>query len=496
MNTQHLPYIEFILNGQNIQLKGFDAELTLLDYLRGDKNLTGTKEGCAEGDCGACTVLIGQLVDGGLVYDAVDSCIRFMASLNACHIVTVEHLKKPNGDLHPVQQAMVNYHGSQCGFCTPGVVMSLYGLWMENSAPSRTEIETSLQGDLCRCTGYQPIIKAAENIVGDNNNDLLKLERAQTVMRLEKMSNQSRIVKHNDIVQAYIPKDCDELAKIIEAEPEVRFIAGATDIGLWTTKHMRKIAPAVFTNHLSSLKKVEMVEGGIFIGAGVTFDGAEQALYKFIPWVKPFWSRIAGQQIRNMGTIGGNIANGSPIGDTPPLLIALEGEVILRKGKHCRQIKLEDYFLAYGKQDIKPGEFIEKLYIPTPAKKAKVSIYKITKRFDEDISAVCAAINLSVDNDGLVSDVKIVFGGMAGIPKRAKNVENALHGKPFTKTNIELAQKAIELDFKPLSDWRASANYRTLVAKNLLLRFYLEHTENSEVYQLPSRQEVLEGRPL
>jgi xanthine dehydrogenase small subunit len=469
--------IRFILNSEDISLSNLRPTETLLDFLRLDRHLTGTKEGCAEGDCGACTVLVGRLIDGGLRYESVNACIRFLGSLHGTHVVTVEHLAARDGTLHPVQQAMVDCHGSQCGFCTPGFVMSLYGLWLSTEKPGRAAIEKALQGNLCRCTGYEPIVKAAEQVARTRPSalfDPLEKTRADIIARLWAMQGGDTITIASDDGRLVVPASVAELARILAAEPKATVVAGSTDVGLWVTKQMRTLDPVVFINHLSELQTVTADDEGLTIGAGVSYSRAFAAIAEKIPALAGLIDRIGGEQVRNMGTIGGNIANGSPIGDTPPPLIALNAELRLRSASGLRTLPLEDFFIEYGRQDRLPGEFVESIFIPYPTEDSHFAVYKITKRRDEDISAVCAAFHLSLDAAGNVADIRVVFGGMAGTPKRARAVEAELIGKPWTEATVLDARPAFDADYTPLTDWRATAEYRQLTAKNLLTRFYLE----------------------
>ncbi|MBO9125137.1 MULTISPECIES: xanthine dehydrogenase small subunit [unclassified Rhizobium] len=471
--------IRFILNGEDLTLKDVKPTETLLDFLRLKRRLTGTKEGCAEGDCGACTVLVGRLIDGKLHYESVNACIRFIGSLNATHVVSVEHLAAKDGTLHPVQQAMVDCHGSQCGFCTPGFVMSMYGLWLANSNPDRAEIEKALQGNLCRCTGYEPIVKAAEQVARTRPSalfDPLERTRSDIVARLWAMQGSGTISITSGEDRLLVPGSLEALARILADEPKATIVAGSTDVGLWVTKQMRALNPVVFINHLQELQTITSGEGGITIGAGVTYTRAFETIASKVPTLGRLITRIGGEQVRNMGTIGGNIANGSPIGDSPPPLIALGATVKLRSTEGTRMLRLEDYFIDYGKQDRRPGEFVESLFVPYPAEDTHFAVYKITKRRDEDITAVLGAFYLTLDEQGDVNDVRIAFGGMAGTPKRARAVENELIGRPWNEETIEAVRDAFDSDFQPLSDWRATSEYRQMTAKNLLTRFYLETT--------------------
>ncbi|MER9441146.1 xanthine dehydrogenase small subunit [Mesorhizobium sp. M0045] len=483
--------IRFILNGEDVALGAVAPDQTLLDWLRLDRSLRGTKEGCAEGDCGACTVLVGRLSAGRLVYESVNACIRFLGSLDGTHVVTVEHLRGGAGKLHPVQQAMVDFHGSQCGFCTPGFVMSLYALWMRSPEPSDAAIEKALQGNLCRCTGYEAIMRAARAIssYGKAAKDPLAAERKAVTAKLEAMKDGSRIEIGSGNKRLIVPANADDLASVLVKEPGATIVAGSTDVGLWVTKHMRDIAPVIFIGNLDGLCGISEDKGVISIGAGVTYSEAFSTLAKRIPALGPLFDRIGGDQVRNMGTIGGNIANGSPIGDTPPPLIALGARLTLRRGDKRRTIPLEDFFIAYGRQDRQPGEFVEAVHVPVPAGETKFAAYKITKRRDEDITAALGAFFLKLAEDGTVADVRIAYGGMAATPKRAFGVEKALLGRPWTEATVEAAMAAYAGDFTPLTDMRASAEYRALAARNLLLRFFAETTGTRAPIQV-SRHEA------
>ncbi|WP_380057960.1 xanthine dehydrogenase small subunit [Falsihalocynthiibacter sp. SS001] len=477
----HQNDIRFLLNGEEKSIADVKATLTLLDYLRIEQRLIGTKEGCAEGDCGACTVLVGRLHNGVLRYETVNACIRFLASLNGCHIVTIEHLSGPDGRLHPVQQSMVDYHGSQCGFCTPGFVMSLYALWMEKPKPTAHEVETALQGNLCRCTGYEPIVKAAlaVNEYGTPANDHLNRERADITKRLTALQPTGRVETGPEDDRAILPKDVADLAQVLADNPKATIVAGSTDVGLWVTKFMRPISPVVFITHLQELKSIEITDEAVTIGAGVTYTESEEAIRAAFPHLSEYWDRIAGWQVRNMGTIGGNIANGSPIGDTPPVLIALGAEVTLASATGERSLPLEEFFIDYGKQDRESGDFVSSIRIPRAQEGQIDAAYKISKRRDEDISSVAAGISVTV-SEGIITDARIALGGMAATPKRAAHAEAALRGQQWGNTCFDTAAEALSQDFAPLTDWRATAEYRLLVAGNLLRRFYLEHDTNHD----------------
>lgn len=476
--TEIRSSLRFILNDRDVEITDISATRTLLDFLRLDQRMVGSKEGCAEGDCGACTVLVGRLRQGELEYEAVNGCIYFVGSLDGAHVVTIEHLSAPEGALHPVQQAMVDFHGSQCGFCTPGIVMSLYGLWMQKPTPTGAEIEQALQGNLCRCTGYSPIVRAAKAIsnYGDVAKDPLRVERESIKQRLAALHDGARVEIGAGRNRLIVPANVDDLAEIYIAEPGATLVSGATDVGLWVTKFMRDIGPMIFVGEVPELHHVEEFGGEIKLGAAVSYTAAAGIIGAHFPQLTELWYRIGGAQVRNAGTIGGNIANGSPIGDTPPPLIVLGASVTLRRGSQRREVKLKDYFISYGKQDREPGEFVESVTIPLLPANEQLACYKITKRRDEDISALCGAFRIFVNETGDVGMVRIAFGGMAATPKRATAVEEALAGKPWTIETVEAALPAFAVDYQPLTDMRASAEYRLLTAQNLLRRFFAEST--------------------
>lgn len=481
-----MTQLRFLLNDTEVALTEVGASDTLLDHLRLTRRLTGTKEGCAEGDCGACTVLSGRLTPEGLVYEPINACIRLMASCHATHIVTIEHLRGPEGGLHPVQAAMVQHHGSQCGFCTPGIVMALYGLWMTNPDAGAAEIETALQGNICRCTGYAPIIRAAlaAGAAGGQAQDALARERETVAARLAGMRG-ARVSLARGADRALVPADTDDLAAALLEEPGATLVAGATDVGLWVTKFMRDISPAIFIGHL--MKEITVEGDLIRLGAGVTYSEAAPVIARHIPQAAEYWARIGGWQVRNAGTIGANIANGSPIGDTPPLLIALDARIVLRRGDQRREMPLEAFFIDYGKQDRQPGEFVEAILIPIH-RQARIAAYKISKRRDSDITSVAVGIRVDVA-DGVITGARLAFGGMAGTPKRARAAEAALEGQPFAEAAFDAAARAIAGDFQPMTDMRASAEYRATVARNLIRRFWLEQSEPG----LPVRLRQSEG---
>ncbi len=428
-----------------MDLADVDPTATLLDWLREDRGLTGTKEGCNEGDCGACTVMVTD--EGGA--KALNSCILFLPQLHGKAVRTVEGASGPNGEAHPVQQAMVDLHGSQCGFCTPGFVMSM----VAGHANGATDHDTQLAGNLCRCTGYAPIIRAAK--AAEEHPVPVWVKDQPVAVQASPM----------------LPGSSDELATVFAKNPEATLVAGATDVGLWVTKQLRDLDPVIFLNRCEDLKQITITEDEVRFGAMVDMNRMGEALADLHPSYAEMIRRYACVQVRHAATVGGNIANGSPIGDNPPALIALGATLHLRKGDARRSIPLEAFFIDYGQQDRAPGEFVEAVSFPRQADRLKT--YKLSKRFDQDISAVCGCFNITV-TDGTVMHARIAFGGMAGTPKRATNVEAALIGKPWAHETIDAALPAFADDYSPLTDMRASATYRLETAKAMLERYFLE----------------------
>ncbi|MEZ5777903.1 MAG: xanthine dehydrogenase small subunit [Paracoccaceae bacterium] len=439
--------IAFLLNGTRVDLSGESPTRTLLDWLRVERGLTGTKEGCNEGDCGACTVM----VTDGAGTRALNACILFLPQLHGKAVRTVEGLAGPKGELHPVQKAMVDMHGSQCGFCTPGFVMSM-AVAQKNGA---TDHDDQLAGNLCRCTGYAPIIRAAEAVA--------------RVPAPEWIDDDVAGMRGEDA--PYAPASSDALAAWYLDHPEATLVAGATDVGLWVTKQLRDLPEVAFLHACADLQRIEKVEGGWRVGAGVTIAELRAAVAEPFPSFAELLRRFASEQIRGAATIGGNIANGSPIGDAPPALIAMGAVLHLRKGDVRRQIALEDFFLDYGKQDRAKGEFVEAVTIPDAV--PGLACYKLSKRFDQDISAVCGCFSIAL-KASTIERPRIAFGGMAGIPKRALAVEAALDGKEWSIGTIEAALPAFATDFTPMTDMRASASYRLETARNMLVRYFHE----------------------
>ena len=500
-HSQNTQPIRFIHRGEGVEGQGPHPTRSVLQWRREDAHCTGTKEGCNEGDCGACTVVIGELAEAGdtkaingLKLQTVNACIQFLPSLHGKALFTVEDLKsqcagkaacagKPAQTLHPVQQAMVDCHGSQCGFCTPGIVMTLWSAYehhqQQGSEPSRQQLADELSGNLCRCTGYRPILDAGQRMF---DLPAVRLDTAPVVAALQSLNADGTGLNYAAAQglrtdHFHAPLTLDTLAALCEAKPKARIVAGSTDVGLWVNKQFRDLGDMIYVGDVAEMKRIEMrpdAEGGeLYIGAGASLEAAWSALVARVPSLADVWLRFASLPIRHAGTMGGNVANGSPIGDSPPVLMALDAQIELRKGERVRRMLLQDFYVDYMKNQLESGEFVQGLAVPLAAMQRQVRAYKISKRFDCDISALCAGFAIELEGE-LVKSIRLAFGGMAATVKRAAGAEVALLGKPFNAENVKVAQAALAQDFKPMSDMRASADYRLKVAQNLIQRLWLE----------------------
>lgn len=481
--------VRFVHRGQLKQVTDLPPTTTVLQWLREHARCTGTKEGCAEGDCGACTVVLGQpdtSAPGGMRLRTVNACIQFLPTLDGQALFTVEDVQPLNGDqLHPCQQAMVDCHGSQCGFCTPGFVMSLWDVYQRHEqAPSRTELADALAGNLCRCTGYRPILEAGERMF-DAPRAALDLSAVVTALQTLGDDLAPFVYEARDAadparrVRFIAPRSLDDLAHWRAALPQARLVAGATDVGLWVTKQLRSLGDILYLGRVSELQTITP-EGGppdapesLMIGAGASLEAAWGTLAHHVPALGEIWRRFASPPVRHAGTLGGNIANGSPIGDSAPVLLAMGAEIVLRQGSHTRTLPLSSFYLDYMKNALQPGEFVQALRVPLPSPGQSVRAYKVSKRRDSDISAVCIGLWLDLDGER-IRDARVALGGMAATARRAPQTEAALIGQPWSESTLRQAQSALRQDFTPLSDMRASADYRLTVASNLLERWWLE----------------------
>lgn len=473
--------LRFLLNGQLEEIDHCLPTDTVLDYLREKRKLVGTKEGCAEGDCGACTVVLAEEVNGQMKYQAVNACILFLPALDGKHLITVEGLQEAS-DLHPVQQAMVDQHASQCGFCTPGFVMSMFAMYHDSGAaqPSTDQINAHMAGNLCRCTGYVPISQAAEQSLRKPGPDKFDRDETDFLKQLGEIRSEEMLCIGSEERRFFAPLILSELCAVMKDNPSATLVAGATDVGLWVTKQLREFDTLVYTGRCRELLQIvkDKNSATLSIGAAVSYSDAMPALLEAYPELEEMMTRLGGMQVRNAGTIGGNIANGSPIGDMPPALIVLGAKLEISSSAGKRTIPLEDFFIDYGKQDLQPGECVSRVVLPLRQDNQLIAVYKISKRFEQDISAVCAAFSVELA-DGKVKASRIAYGGMAAVPKRATACEAALKGALWNELSVIQAMDALEEDFSPISDMRATADYRMKVARNLLKRFYLESTDQS-----------------
>ncbi len=478
--------IRFLLNGALRQVDDLPPTTTILDYLREHEQLSGSKEGCAEGDCGACTCVIVELHSESYRLRSINSCIQLLPTLNGKALITVEGLNN-GGALHPVQRALVDTHGSQCGFCTPGFVMSLLTLFKHHSRPSLATVNHALSGNLCRCTGYRPIIDAASRmyeLADPQSEDWLQRPSApSSPLSLDSSEKnliaQLRAIGPDDTLnltasdESFLaPQTLDAFADAVASEPDATILAGCTDIGLWLTKQHRALAKIIYLGEVAELQVISTTDEHIEIGAGVNLTDAIEVLNAHYPMHAELWRRFASPPICNAGTLVGNIANGSPIGDSMPVLLSLDAVLTLRQGSSTRCLPISQFYLGYQQKDLAPGEFVQSVSIPLPKTGDKMASYKLSKRFDQDISSVCGAFRVRLDESELVKEIRIAYGGMAAIPARAEGMERALLGQAWNHASVSRAMLALSEDFSPIDDLRSSANYRRTAAANLLLKFF------------------------
>ncbi len=466
--------IRFVLGGEVVEVRGVSPTKSVLGYLRENLRRVGTKEGCGEGDCGACTVVIGEIDGAGVRLRSVNACIQSIATLDGKALITVEDLRAENGALHPVQQAMVDCHGSQCGFCTPGFVMSLWNVYVEHerhgTRPLDAELRTALSGNLCRCTGYRPILEAGARMFEQGTRGF---DRAALRARLEDVAREDSLEYACAGQRFWAPRTLDELVALRAAHPRATILAGGTDVGLWVNKQLRVLAELIYLGEVAELRRVETRDGWLRIGAAVSLDDGFAALCRHYPQLGPMRERFASLAVRNAGTLGGNVANGSPIGDSMPALIALGARVVLNGLAGRRAMPLENLYLDYMKKAMREDEIVEALEVPLPGPAQRFRSYKVSKRHDSDISAVCAAFAIELEGERIVG-ARVAFGGMAATARRAALTERALAASSWNEQAARAAMAALARDYAPISDMRAGDAYRMKVAQNLLYRFFLE----------------------
>jgi len=471
--------VQFIYENKLIELDNPDPNQTILNFIRDKLKKTGTKEGCAEGGCGACTIVLGELENKKIKYKAINSCISFTPTLHGKQLIVVENLVSKNGTYHPVQEAMAKYHASQCGFCTPGFVMSIFAMSKNKKNNNKDDIKNAISGNLCRCTGYRPIIDAAKNIKRKYSDEFYKNSK-KTINLLKKIHSKSIIIENKN-KKYFAPKTINELRTVIQKNPDSDFLSGGTDLSLKVTKDRKEIKKIINLNNIKELNFIKIKNNEIIFGSTTPLIQVEKFILKYYPDFNNILRRYGSVQIRNVGTIGGNIATASPIGDTLPLLLSLNAKIIIQTKKGNKQILLNNFFIKYRKTKLKKGEFIKSIIIPI-YKNHNFKAYKISKRFDDDISSVCASFNFKIKNQR-IQDVAIAYGGMAEIPKRAKNCENFLKNSKFSEDIFEKAKDLLKRDFNPISDMRASKQYRLEVAENLLIKFFIE-TKTKKLFRV------------
>jgi len=490
--------IRFLLNGLPVAVQGVAPQITLLEYLREVRGLTGTKEGCAEGDCGACTVVLAQRAGDRLAWQPVNACIRLLPSVDGKAVFTVEGLRDGDGALHPVQQAMVEAHASQCGFCTPGFVMSLFALYKGPWPQRREAICDALAGNLCRCTGYRPILDAAQSMYdlpapddwrapGGARGAAQDAAEGVLMAALDGLARDAMLDYAAEGQRWLAPRTLPELTQTCARMPDAQIVAGATDVALWVTKQHRDLGDVVYVGEVDSLRLIRATPEGLVIGAAASLEDAFGALDESFPELHEAWMRFASPPIRASGTLGGNVANGSPIGDSMPALIALGAEVTLASAQGVRSVPLEAFYLAYRRTARVPGEVLVDVRVPPRAPDLVLRAYKIGKRYDQDISAVFACFALTRTGDRIAA-ARIGCGGVAPVPARARATEASLAGQPWRRDTFAAAARRLAAEFAPIDDMRASASYRRTVLGNLLERMWLDTDASSAA---PVRIEAL-----
>ena len=467
--------VKFLLNDKILEIKNPDPNQTILNYIRTELKKTGTKEGCSEGGCGACTIVLGELINNKIKYNSINSCISFVPSLNGKQLLIVEDLVSKDGKLHPVQDAMVRFHGSQCGFCTPGFVMSLFSMFKNNKSFNNELITESISGNLCRCTGYRPIIDAAKSLNKINRKDKFSKNENRIIKLLKKIKSRNIYIKKDDKVY-FSPKNIKDLKNIIKKNSNFNFLAGGTDLSLKVTKERKDILSIIDLKEIKELDFIKVNKNYMEIGAATPLIKFEDEIKKYYPDFYSVLKRYGSVQIRNVGTIGGNIATASPIGDTLPILLSLNAEVLIESFNQKKVLPINNFFIDYRKTKLKKNEFIRSIKIPL-FKKNIFKAFKVSKRFDDDISSVCGSFNFEI-NKNKIKEAFIAFGGMSAVPKRAKACEKILKNKPLTINTFDKAKNYLEKDLSPIGDMRASKEYRLEIAKNLLMKCFIEINSN------------------
>ena len=471
------------MNGVQRRVSEFPPYLTILEYLRTIEHACGTKEGCAEGDCGACTVAVGELADGRLRYRAVNSCVAFLGQLDGKELLTVEGLADSDRGLHPVQEAVVDTHASQCGFCTPGFIMAMFAFHHTRDdyrAPAGDDvIHDVLAGNLCRCTGYRPIVEALRQASAqawplEPTNDAARIADLQPIQTLSPID----VARGNE--HFFVPRTSDELANLLVRNPSAHILAGGTDLGLMVTKHNQKPAKIIFIGEIAELREITIQTDEIRIGAAANYEDILPVVESEYPSFGTLIRRFGSRQIRNLGTIGGNIATASPIGDSPPVLLAMGASVEIASANGDRTVGIDEFFVGYRETALRPGEFVRAIRLPRLKPNELFRTYKLSRRYDQDISAVCGAFKVAL-NDGVISDARIAFGGMAATPKRADAAEAVLISGAWDRAAANAAADALTDAFQPMTDFRGTAAYRLTAAANLIRRFQIDTADGDQL---------------
>lgn len=465
-------YVLIYVNGQRHEVRGERAFTSLSNFLRYDIGLTGTKVVCAEGDCGSCSVLLGRPGEASIVYKSVTSCIQFLYQLDSTHVVTIEGLKY-DGKLNPVQEAFVKCQGAQCGFCTPGFVVAMCGMREQQEPLTEQSLRAGLMGNLCRCTGYEAIVKSGLEVDGEQVRRIDQLYPQSPILHDLRVASRERVIIKTETHEFRKPATVRQAAQFKSTNPDCMVIAGGTDLGVQINKGVRDPKIVMSLAGLAELNGIVLDDGALFCGALATLGDIERRIEHLCPELGRMLWRHGSPLIRNAGTLAGNIANGSPIGDTMPALFVLNGIVELAGLSGTRRVNINDFYTGYRKSVMKEDELITLVIIPLPGPNDALRLYKVSKRHDLDISTFAAAFWMRREN-GVISDIRIAYGGVGPVIYRLRKTEAALIGKPFSESEFESVAEVARGEISPISDVRGDAEYRNLLAENMLRKFYFD----------------------
>ena len=465
--------LKFVHANRIIEVRNLDPNETVLNYVRTKLKLTGSKESCASGDCSSCLMVLGEYSNNKINYKTINSCITFLPTIHSKQLILIEDLVDEKGNLHPVQSAMMrNPSSTQCGFCTPGVTMSLFGIFKNYSRVNNETIKSCMEGNICRCTGYKGIVQACKSLNNKKRIDHFSKNKKNTIKLLKKINNESLVI-YNKGKRFFAPKYVTELKKILKKNKDAKLIGGQTDVGLTVTQEKKDFDNMIYLSSISELNYIKANKEYIEVGSQTSLTDFEFFIEKYYPDFSRMLKRYGSAGIRNVGTLSGNIQTCSPIGDSLPPLLALEAKVVIKGIKKTKIVPLNNFIVGYRTTKLKKQQFISAILIPIH--KGILKIYKISKRYGDDISGICAAFNIEI-KDKKIKFFKLAFGGMASTPKIANAVQRVLlnSSTPVTEEKIHKAKQALEIDFKPISDMRASSKYRMEVSKNLIEKCFLE----------------------